>query len=77
MEAASGWIIFAINYQGHPTTRYCALDFLCDIFTLYFDQSLLIEIGEMLQTETIEIVWSIVDAIITSHYKFLNDNSFT
>lgn len=44
------WIGFALNYNAHPTTRFCAFDFLGNIVDDYFNETYLWALINQIET---------------------------
>jgi hypothetical protein len=52
-----GWLSLAINYQGHPTTRYCALDCFSNIVEDYFNELFFPRVCEEIECGQTSLVW--------------------
>lgn len=59
----------ALIYKAHPTTRYCAFDFMSNLVEDYFSEKFLEGITNQITDGKIALIWEIINKIIENHYN--------
>ena len=69
LEEGKKWLDCAVNYQAHPTTLYCAFDFLSNICEDYFNEELLDKLTDHISLKKTKLIWETIARVVENHFS--------